>query len=206
MSEDRRLRAERSIEQHLFRRVGKVVSAAYYVRDTHIYIVHHSGQLIGGQHIPGCCISLGTQEYEILNLLVFYFAVPENRVFKVSRSFERNAKAYGGLLVGGRCFAVAAAAAHNSSPARFRLFIIGIAFGCIAARITLRRAITQIRRAAGQKLFGRRTVAFEALRLVKGPFIPIESEPSQTVKNAVHQLGTISLGVRVLNAQDELAP
>src|SRR5262249_34287279 len=38
-----------------------------------------------------------------------------------------------------------------------------------------------------------------------GAFVPVDAEPFEAIENRLQRLGTIALGVRVIDAQDELS-
>ena len=61
MRELRHRRAERAIQQDLLRRVRDVIVAAHHMRDLHLHIVGHDGELIGR-------LAVGAQDDEVLDV------------------------------------------------------------------------------------------------------------------------------------------
>ncbi len=169
------------------------------MRDSHVDVVHHHAQLVrrAAMRLP---ILGRTQQNKILDLIAGHFARTKDRILKMSDRAERNAKANRRILHAQSRLAFTARAA--SDPARALLFFRVLCFlNRITARIFLRRAIAKIGRARCGQLQRRFTVQIQALRLKVRSFVPVDTQPSQAVQDALHQFRAIAFDVRILDAQ-----
>ncbi len=85
-------RVERAIQQDLLRRVRDVIVAADHVRDSHLDIVAHHRQLIGG-------LAVGAKQDEILDVRAVELDRPVNEIVEAGDAF-RHAEADGARLPG----------------------------------------------------------------------------------------------------------
>ena len=200
MGKDRRRGAESAVEQDLFRGVRNVVGAANDMGDAHLDVVDNSAKLIGGQGGPAAGAASRAHEDEILDFVILHFAGTKHGVFESRSGAQRNAKAYGWILMGGGGLAFAATAA-NDAP--YFAFGGGRIVRRIAPGVFLRGAVAEIGGACGEQLIGGGSVTGQALRLEERPFIPVESEPIQSVENAFHQFRPIPLDVRVFDSKNK---
>jgi hypothetical protein len=205
MGELRRGEAERLIEQQLPRRVRDVILAADHMRDLHQRIVDDHGEVVlraaVGADDDGIADYLGVENHlaadEIVELdldVVRHLEADDRPLAALDpqlRIRERNA--------------AAGAAVLRRLPRReIRL----------PARLELLRGTEAVVRGAGvQQLVCVRRVEMQALGLPVramlaadvGPLVPVEAEPAQILEDAGLRLAGRSLGVGVLDPQDERA-
>ncbi len=204
MRKNRRLRAQRPVEQYLFRRIRNVVGATNHVRDAHINVVDDHTELIHGLAEFLIAFS-GAQQDKILDFLIRKLAFTEHRVDKFSRFTQRHFEAHRRLHARCRRFAIAARTARDAARPASLGFLVLRRFGVIASGIFFRGAITQKCGSVGQTFFSRRKIQSRSLRLVKRPLIPIDAQPLQTIENSLHQFGLVALGIGVFDTKDHRA-
>jgi len=173
MRKDRGHGTQRAIEQHLLGRVGDVVGAPNHVGNAHVDVVHHGGQLIGGQSATGAACTGGTQQNEVLDLVVAYFARAKDGIFELSGAACRRAETYGRALIGIGRLAVAATAATMRRDSVFSAAPSSAASP--PAYFQARRY--RERRGRSPGVFRRRCGSLQTLGLVEGP--SFQSSPSQ---------------------------
>ena len=170
------------------------------VGDAHIDVVDNSAELISGQGGPATGAASRAHENKILDFVILHFAGTKHGVFEARGGAQRYAKAYGRILIGGGGLTLAATAA-NDAP------YFALAGGRIVRRVApgvfLRGAVAEIGGACGEQLIGSGSVTGQALRLEERPFIPVESEPIQSVENAFHQFRPITLNVCVFDSKNK---
>ena len=199
---DRRHGIQGAVEQNLLGRIGDVVGATNYMRDSHVHVVDYGAELIGGQGGPAARAARRTEQHEIFHLIVMDFAWTENSVIKAGSCTQRHAETHRRILIGSGWLSVAARAANDSLYFTFG----GASFVCgIAARVLFRRTMTEISSALGEQFFCCSSIAGEALGLIERALIPIEPQPAQAIENAFDQFRAIALEVGVLDAEDECA-
>ncbi len=142
MRKNRRLRAQRAVEQHLFRGIRNVIRATNDVGDAHIDVVDDHAQLIHGLAEFLLTFS-GAQQDKVLDFLVRKLAFTEHRVDKFRRFTQRNFEAHRWLHTGSRRFAIAARTARDAAWPASLWFLVLRRFGVIASGIFFRGAVTQ---------------------------------------------------------------
>ncbi len=168
--------------------------------DAHVNVVDNSAELVGGQGGPAAGAASRAHEDEILDFVILHFAGTKDGVFESGRCAQRDAKAYGRILIGGGGLAFAATAANDAPD-----FALG--GGRIVRRVApgvfLRGTVAEIGGACGEQLIGGGSVTGQALRLEERPFVPVESQPIQSVENAFDQFGPITLHVCVFDSKNK---
>src|SRR2546430_266716 len=108
---DRRRRAERLVQEHLLRRIRKMIRAANHVRDAHVDVVDYDAELV--HRLAKFLVAFaGAQQDEILDLIIGKFALAKHRVRKSRRSTSGNLEADRRLRARCRGLAVAARTAR----------------------------------------------------------------------------------------------
>jgi hypothetical protein len=202
--EPRRGGAQRSIDQDLLRRVRDVIVAAHHVRDRHVDVVAHDGELV--RRLP-----VGSHDHEVLDRRVI------DRDLTVHAIVERRL-ALGHAHAHGPRRAVGLECGDLGGVERQAPAIVlprGTALlGRLSCRLkSFRRAVTVVGVTAGEEPLGHGTMPIQALGLEIRPviaanfrpFIPVEPQPTKSVEDAVHHLSRRSLEVRVLDAKHERA-
>jgi hypothetical protein len=203
--ETRRAEAERAIDQHLPRRVGDVVLAPDHVGDLHQRVVHDDGEVVGGT-------AVGAHEDRIADDVGAERHLAADQILKRHVEVLRHAEADDGALARlhpAPCLVGGQAAAGP--------VILGRPSGReVAAAIRLqllRRAEAVVGMTRGEQLVGVGRIEMQALRLAVGParaadvrpFVPVQAEPAEVFENALLGLLRRTLGVGVLDAEDERA-
>ena len=192
--ENRRLGAERAINQHLLRRVGNVIGAANDVRDAHVDVIDHDAELIGGH-------AVGAEQDEIFDGFVLHFVRAEDGVFEFcgagARHFEADREGDScGIFFGALCVGEIAARAGSSFETFYfrvrgllcggnvflRFFVFGIVGRVIAAGVRGAFAVAGEAVSFGENALRGGGVHFGALRLEEGAFVPLEAEPLQEAR------------------------
>ena len=207
MGEGGHVEPERLVDEDLARGVGQVVVAADDVRDAHVRVVAHHGEVVGG---------------------AFVGAHDDHVVHHVGR--EAHVAVHGVVELDG-----AAALGHAQAPhvglagldARGRLGGVEVAAGAVVARVAalvllgrgalgvqlLLRAEAGVDAPALAQALERLGVRVRALGLEVGAclpahlgaLVPVEPEPFHGVQDDLHVLLGGALRVGVLDAQDEVA-
>ena len=192
--EDRHFGAQRGVDVDLARRVVDVVRTADDVAHLHVPVVHHHGEVVGGDAVA--------HDDEVVELSV------RDRDRAVDRVVPRDGAV------------VRVAEAHD----RLHAFGDGLAdavFGTPAAVVAGLQTLGLLRFAHFVQLFGRRVavvgaavlehlvddflVAVQAVHLVDGTFVVVEVEPAHAVQNHLHGLLRRADLVGVFDAEEELA-
>src|SRR5215469_12694825 len=96
MRENGELRAQRSIQQHLLRRIRNVIGSADNMRDAHIDVIYDHAHLVH-RLAKLFAVLAGTQQNEILDFIVGELAFSKDRVEKSRAAAGRNLEANGRL-------------------------------------------------------------------------------------------------------------
>ena len=207
MREGGHVEAERLVDEDLARRVGQVVVAADDVRDAHVRVVAHHGEVVGGA-------SVGAHDDHVVHHLGREAHVAVHGVVELDgAAVLGHAQAPHVRLAGldargslGRV-EVAARAVVARVAALFRL-----GFGALGVQLVL-RAEAGVHAAALLHELERLGVGVRALRLEVGAgssphlgaLVPVQPQPLHGVEDDSHVLLGGALGVGVLDAQDEVA-
>ena len=207
MGEGGHVEPERLVDEDLARGVGQVVVAADDVRDAHVRVVAHHGEVVGGG-------AVGAHDDHVVHHLGREADVAVHGVVELD-----------GPALGGHAQAPHVRLAGLDAPGR--LGRVEVAAGAVVARVAalvrlgcgalgvqlLLRAEAGVHAAALLHLLERRGVGVRALRLEVGSggsphlgaFVPIEPQPLHCVEDDLHVLLGGTLGVGVFDAQDEVA-
>ena len=195
------------VDEDLLGRVGQVVVAADHVRDAHVRVVAHHGEVVGGAPV-------GAHDDHVVHGLCGEAHVAVHRVVELDGAAPfRHAQAphvrLAGLYARGRLGGVEVAAC--AVVARVAA-LGGLCLGALGVQFLL-RAEAGVDAAALLHEFERRGVGARALRLEVGAgrtshfgaLVPVEAEPLHGVQDDCHVLFGGALGVGVFDAQDEVA-
>ena len=206
MAEHRHLPLERAIELHVLGERRQPLLGADHVGDAHQVVVHHVGQVVGG-------IAVALEQDLVVHLGTLEADVTPQRVADDHRVVARHGQAHHVGLAGraprAGLFGRKRSAAPVVAGGELLLPLLG------AQRLQpLRRAEAEIGAAPAQQLLRVLPVDLGALALTVGTmrsadvrtFVPRQAQPAQRLEDHPLAGGMASLPVRVLDAEDELAP
>src|SRR6185503_19557407 len=178
--EPRQRGSERLVKQNLFRRVGNVVCTTKDVSDEKINIIVHDAQVIGW-------IAIGAQENEIFQFCVGKFNPLKNRILEPGASSLGNAETQGGWLTGILPGQGLGSSDRTTSPfitrrpffrRRNRTPFLKLLFA--AEAVVCGAGVEQLSRCGA--------VEISPLALIVRTLIPVNSQPSEALEDALNHL------------------
>jgi len=197
-------RAQRPEEQHLAGRVGEMVVAADDVRDTHVTIVDDRREVVAGD-------AVGAHDDEVAHGVGADDDGTTDEVVDDDVAL-RDAEAQSRRLAGGKTAPYLSGIEAEAAPVVPRRAAFGE-----RRRAELRKALlgaeTVVRVAAGEQLVGGGPVTAKPLALAVRrarpahvwALVPVEAEPAQVGEDGVLVPVVRARGVRVVDAQHEVA-
>jgi hypothetical protein len=157
--------------------------------DFHGGIIHHHRKIIGGE-------AVAPQNDEIIQFRIIKFHATLDEIFHDGLPFPRGKKAYGVRPLGIRRF-----------PVEARAIVLGFEPGLeshLSLRFQLlRRTVTPIRLSLFQQSLCGLLIEGNPLRLIKGPFIPIHSQPGHGIQDHLNRFRGRSGHIRIFNPKNE---
>ena len=181
-----------------------MIVAANHVRNRHLDVVGHDGEVIGG-------LTVRSEDDEILDLSALNLDDPVDQVVESHRALgdshpngARRVRALAGVDFLG---CKSGTSPVVEPPATGPLGRLPLGFQFVGS------AVAVVRSTRSHQLLRHRTMALEALRLKVravrsanlGPFVPVDAEPAETVEDAFDHFRGRSFGVGVLDSQHEHA-
>ncbi len=163
---DRNTPAERVVDLALACRIGEVIVAADDMSDTHVVVVDHHGQHVGGR-------AVGSQQHQVVQVLVLPRHAALDLVFDDGLTGERRLEP-DHRLDAGRGFARIAVAPAAVVELRAALAARGLAH----LRELLGARIAMVGLAGGEQLLRHFSMARRTGELVDRLAVPIDAEPS----------------------------
>ncbi len=185
--------AEELIQVHLLGRVVDVVIATHDMGHARMHVIHHDRKVVGWR-------TVGTNEDEVIEVRILEFDRTTDHVLELNRAFERNGCA-NDIRSTGRAGLLARATAaiiHRLLACGLKLFAHFLDIGLGAPAL--------VGMAPGNELFGASEVHIQPLALVNRLFVPVQSQPLHRSEDVVREASLRSLKIRVLDAEEELAP